>query len=315
MSLHLIGDTHLGKRFEVNVPLHRRGDRERMQWKQFSGLLNMQTDVCIQMGDLFDTAVVPYRVVYKAANEYRAAAAAQPLTQFFVLIGNHDASRNLEAVSAFEIFAEMVRDIPNLVVVQDKPHRYKNLVFIPWHPVITAKEMVAAEHADLIRGSDYAYGHWDVVMGDDNQLPAAELKALGITKAFTGHDHNARDIELEGLDVRVVGSMQPFSHAEDPNGQLYVTMTLADLICAGDTLKDMNVRVILEPDEVLETPPDCLSLQVQRKSVDDTKEEVSVEFEAFDLKDLFKQAVEKIGLSEEFANLTIGKLDDIRAAN
>lgn len=305
MILRPIGDVHLGKKFEHGVPLHRRGERERMQLEQFRGELAQPADLRVQVGDLFDKMFVPYRVIWAAYLAYRNAGPGQDV----VIRGNHDASRDADIVSAFQVFAGLVRPL-GVIVVDEAPVRINDVVCIPWHPFINAAEMVD-KYADMISGASLAIGHWDVVMGQENQLPAAQLKALGVGKAMTGHDHNKRTIVLEGLEVEVTGSMQPYSHAEDPDGQLYVTLGLTQALTTD--LRDKCVRLVLGPDEQLDTPIDCLQLQIQRQKAD-AVDLGEVQFEAFDLNDLYAQAAREVGLEDEFAATVLQKLEEQRAA-
>jgi hypothetical protein len=95
------------------VPLHRRGDREKMVWADFErSVSETSADVHINLGDLLDRPVVPYDVIVRAARIYAQAAQHRPETQFLILQGNHDVSRDLERVSAFDVFAEIVWGIP-----------------------------------------------------------------------------------------------------------------------------------------------------------------------------------------------------------
>lgn len=105
--IKLLGDVHLGKRFKTNVPLHRRGDRERMQWAEFEAHLNdvEAGDVHIQVGDLFDEAIVPYGVIYRAAQTYARSAMLHPMVTYILYRGNHDASRDVEKVTAFQMLS------------------------------------------------------------------------------------------------------------------------------------------------------------------------------------------------------------------
>ena len=310
MKVHTLGDVHLGKKFENGVPLHRRGDREKMQLAQFSADLDTECDLHIQVGDLFDKMFVPYTVIYQAYVAYREAAQRNPDTTYVVLRGNHDASRDADKVSAFQVFKAMVAPF-EIVVVDDKPVQIGEHVIIPWHPFITAAEMVE-QHADLIRNAKAVYGHWDVVMGDTNQIPAAQLKALGVGEAYTGHDHNARTMEIDGLTVHVTGSMQPYSHAEDPAGDLYVTLSLTEALTRTD-LKDKCVRVQLQDGESLDEPIDCLQLAIQRVRSDEVVDMGEVDFEAFDFQALFAEAVTEVGLGAEKATLALAKLEAARA--
>lgn len=302
-DFHVLGDVHLGKKFQHGVPLHRRGEREAMQWLQFEQDLEVPCDYHVQMGDLFDATYVSFSVIYQTAMAYRAARRRNPNRVYVILRGNHDASRDADKVSAFQIFTEMVRPF-GIVVVDDDPVEIADLCFIPWHPFKTAEEMLPMSLTGMT-----CFGHWDVVMGGTNQLPAAEMKARGAVKAYTGHDHNARDLTMDGLPVRVTGSMQPYSHAEDPTGQLYVTITLADV---GGDFKDKCVRLVLQPGEVLDEPIDCLQFQVQRAGQEDV-DMGEVQFETFDLQQLFHAAVLEVGLSEEMAEIAYSKLEEERA--
>lgn len=299
MKTVFLGDVHLGKRFQHGVPLHRRGDREAMQWADFEASLNTPCDLHVQVGDLFDSFYVPFSVVYRAARLYREAAKTKTCV---LLRGNHDASRDADKVSAFQIFTEMVR--PHGVIVADEvPVGFDDYCFIPWHPFKTAIEMLPGDMTGVT-----AVGHWDVVMGDTNQIPAAEMKARGAVAAITGHDHHARQIEIDGLPVTITGSMQPYSHSEDPEGRIYVTRTLSDL----DDVKDKAVRLVLEPGEELREPIDCLQLQITRNR--DEVELESVEFEAFDFRELYDEAVRQVEIGETMAALVYDKVEEARAA-
>lgn len=311
LKIEALGDQHLGKKFERGVPLHRRGDREKMQWADFRKSLLTPCDVHVNMGDMYDQWYVSYQTIFRAAESYRDAALANPKRPYYILMGNHDASRDLQRVSAFKIFAEIVRSVPNIIIVDEQVEVYvgekrvggntfltgERLVFMPWSPVNTAAEMVAL-NAHLIENADATFHHCDVDMRaeDFNKLPAAALAAIGVKRAITGHDHVRREIVMDGLPVLVTGSMQPYSHSEDTEGKLYRTITLDEI--DGD-YKDMCIRVQLKKGEVLETPPNCLQLTLQYEDADEGEEEVSVQFEKFDFNKLFNEAFAAEGVSAE----------------
>ena len=103
MDFTLLGDPHLGRTFVHGVPLHRRGEREAMLWRDFAqSLSSVAAPLHICMGDLFDRAVVSYDTIVSAARLYMHAAAKFPQTKFIILRGNHDTSRDADKVSAFE---------------------------------------------------------------------------------------------------------------------------------------------------------------------------------------------------------------------
>ena len=322
MKIVTLGDTHLGKVFQNGVPLHRRGDRERMQWAQFEAHLNAVdgVDFHIQVGDLFDKFQVSNNIVFRTAMAYRAAAGTNPDCFYIVNRGNHDASKDLERVSSYQMFAAMCAGIDNLVVLQDEPRRFGSgakqqcIAVIPWHPTLTALELVE-KYADDLKWNygGVAYGHWDLVaIGDTtNLIPAGRLLELGFKSAVTGHDHLAREMVVLGLPVTVTGSMQPYSHAEDPDELIYVTRTLTQAL-AGDWA-DKCLRITLDPTEVLDTPIECLSLQLARGK-DDGAEAAQVDFEEFDFDALLTQAVEEIGMTAPMAAIVAERLEAARAA-
>lgn len=319
----LLGDPHLGKAFLHGTPLHRRGEREEMQRLDFEKSLN-DVQGCIahvMMGDLFDKWTVPYTIIYEAAQAYLKAAAENPLVTYVILQGNHDASRDLERVSAFKLFAGLVRRVRNIIVVDEKVGRLQvedtlRLTFVPWHPVHNAADMVE-QGKDLILGSHAVFGHWDVLaaFATDNMLPAAQLKELGVQRAITGHDHNKRDMEIDGLPITITGSMQPYSFAEDTTGEFYITLTKLQLETIQIDLRNKCVRVLLAEGEFIDKPIDCLQFKAQKigelEFDDDTA--LNVEFEGFDIEKLFEETMEELKVDAAFRNIASERYDAERA--
>lgn len=280
----ILGDVHAGKTFLSNVPLHRRGEREWQVWARLATELDPEGgDFHISMGDVFDRPVVPYGVVYRVCRLYAVAALANPKTTFVILRGNHDASRDLEEISAFDLFSMILAGAPNILVVK-KPAQRGALVFLPWHPTKSAEEM-----AQGLRGKT-AFGHWDVDLRSDpfNLLPTRLLAEGGFERAFTGHVHLPTSFERDGVKVNVVGSMLPYAHGEDPTGETYVTLSLDEARAAED-LHDKCVRIRLQPGETFDLQIDCLQLQIERMESSDKKLEVSLG--EFDLQKLFEEVI------------------------
>jgi hypothetical protein len=314
--LKLTGDVHLGKKFQQNVPLHRRGDREKMQWEQLEReLMDCDgADAHIQMGDIFDGFVVSFAVIMRLVELYKRARAKNPNVRFGVLRGNHDADRDLDRVSAFDVLAELLAAI-GVVVAKDEPVEIlPGHWMIPWHPIISAQAMVN-HYADRLAGAAAVFGHWDVVMGEENRCPAQALAQLGVGAIYTGHDHLPRIERVDGVDVFVVGSMQPYSHAEDPGEIIYVTRTLAEVRADPNGFAMKALRVVLDPGETFDLQIDCLQLQVTRGKVEAEEVDLGeVQFEAFDLNELFAAACRQIGLDAETQALTSRRLEEERAA-
>jgi hypothetical protein len=291
-SFRLMGDPHIGKVFLNNVPLHRRGDHEKIVWAEFEKQLDpVGAAVHINLGDLFDKPFVPYSIVWRAAQLYEAAAYLHPNTTFIVLRGNHDASRDLEAISAFDIFEGLVATSKNIHCITSWYH-HGDMVFFGWNPVQSASEIVEAFVRHYNKGHRSckgwtAFGHLDVDPRSDpfNLIPTKQLAAAGITKAYTGHDHIAREFTRDGVDVVVVGSMLAYAHGE---GDPYVTLTLDEARAATDLLNKC-VRIMLAPGEVFDLEIDCLQLQVERLGVED--DPIEVELGEFDLGGLFEASM------------------------
>lgn len=298
MSTKTLGDPHLGRKFEAGVPLHRRGDREKMQQADFMASLFDVTDyeIHVNMGDIFDKSHVSYAVIMWAFNTYIAAATQNPHCLYLIIMGNHDAGKDVERVTAFRVFASLIEGrLPNLRVVEHQPLRVRDEVFIPWHPVLTAEEMVL-QNSHLIKDAAVAYGHWDVLdFGGTNMIPARHLLRYGVQRAVTGHDHHARHIDYDHLPIEVTGSMQPYTHGEAQDEKLYVTRPLAD-VRTGDW-KDKCLRVLLDQGEQLDFQVDCLQLVTKRVGVEVEEAQAVVEFEAFDMDTLFTRAFEEAGVS------------------
>lgn len=314
----LLGDQHLGKSFQIGTPLARRGDREKMQWADFEASLNdvENVDVHVNMGDMFDKAIVPYTVVYWAAMIYKRAARAHPTVQYYLLAGNHDLSRDLERVSAFLIFAAICSGIPNLHVVKDACEVYHcantKLVFVPWDPVLNAQQMVERDVGD-VQGADAVFGHWDVVeIGQsENLLPAAKFVALGVKEAITGHDHTRRNMVMRTLPVLVTGSMQPYSFAEDPDNDLYITCSLLELESfRPEFLKNKCVRVILDKGEHVQQIPDCLQFRTKYiGQADEDDVEIAVTLGDFSFDKIFDEVMTEAGIEPSFITLTKDRIE------
>ena len=291
--IKILGDTHLGRAFLNNVPLHRRGERERMLFEQFV----RELDPCgcplhVHMGDLFDKPVVSHSVILSAADAYINAAEENPEVTFFILRGNHDEGRDRNIVSSFTLFSRLVSVVSNVIIVNSVVSWNNDIVLFGWDPFQSAAEIAAKAEGQ----AKIAFGHWDVDPRSDpfNLIPIDELKRIGVTTVYTGHVHKQARLEIEGIDVHVVGSMQPLAHGE---GDMYLTLTkkqieeLPDI----DVLKDKCVRVILQPGETFDLQIDCLQLQVQLSSTNEASE-IEIELGDFNLISIRDETLQKFNI-------------------
>lgn len=298
MKIDTLGDPHLGRKFETGVPVHRRGERERMQLEKFRrALFETDADVHVTMGDLFDKFIVPPEIVLFAASTYFEAASKNPNTIYVVLRGNHDVSRNTDKASSWDLFVALVDQHPNIVAVDQEPWGYENLLFVPYDPFNYDH---LEEH--LVETVDTVFAHFDIVdFGGHNVIPTKLFAEHGVKTVYNGHDHNARELDRDGVHVVVTGSMEPFTHAEDAAGDLYITVTLAEL--AGLDVTDKNVRVLLQPGEALPADIDCLSLIGKRVTVEEDRVVDTSDFDAIDLKDMLARALTGLSVKDELMGM------------
>lgn len=247
----LIGDPHLGHKFEIGVPAHRRGEREARQLQKFRDQLAAPGDMVVMVGDLFDNPYVSHAVVKQAIDSVLEAAAARPQVQFVMMAGNHDVPRKTTATAAFDVFKRACdRRLHNLRVLT-MPDIIGGVAFYPWEWGVPALDQVPVNTDEEVTA---AVGHWDLVSyggPDDHLAPVAALRnAFGEIPLYSGHYHTPGPYEVDGVVVQCTGSLEPYSHGEDPEGSIYVTMTREEVLSADPaSLKDKCIRVLLAPGE------------------------------------------------------------------
>lgn len=294
-NVAILGDPHLGRKFKTGVPLHRMGDRERMQWADFEHQVMNPGRVRwhVNMGDLFDKFVVAPEIVLRAARIYERAAAAHLDVGFIVIRGNHDVSRDTAKKSSFDLFTMLVAHIPNITVI-DEVAEIDGFGFVPYDAFIPVADQVA----QLSNGLEAVFMHHDFAdWGGDHVIPTAALAEKDISLVIDGHDHLRRTEKRHGVTVEIVGSMQPFTHAEDPDGGLYITCHLEEL---PDDCSDVNVRVLLREGETLPDDVDCLSLTAKRVTNEDETLEVDTsEFESLSLGQMLADALDGLSIKDQ----------------
>jgi len=295
VRVKFLGDVHLGRTFRNGVPLHRRGDREKMVWDQFiQEISSGDFDVLIQVGDLFDKFRVDLNVAVQTAEAIKLVAENAQMRaddeqgqapQFFFIAGNHDLARDTDKISSFELASRLCDPVGNVrFVTQPMLLTYPNILLLPWSPINSAAE-IAAEIDSKV---DCVVGHWDHtdIGGDFNLIPLDKLKTL--TKlVVSGHDHVAREYKSGKTKVIITGSMQPYSHAEDPDGKRYITVDLETCETDFPLYTNKCVRVLLPEGENLPEGIDCLQITSKRLDKDDEADlEVSFE-DGLDVNKLF----------------------------
>lgn len=333
----ILGDVHLGRRFTTGVPLNRKGDREHMVMMDFQHRVrSYDGPLLVQTGDLFDSFTVPEELVLFAARVVRRAATEHPHTIYVFYRGNHDASKDDNKASSFDVFKELLQDLKNVkvlcnpetIVFNENTSDETVFGFIPWHPFKSATELaeflikydaptVGDEFYDTI------FGHWDVkdygtTAHDFNMVPTKVLAE--VTKHIvTGHVHLPTEFERDGVRVTVAGSMQPYAHGEDPGNSYYKTTDYASFAAYGPTEKrwceNLNLRIIVKDGEVPE-PINCLSFTTKKAVDKDDGEapDLDVSISDFNMDSLFLEALNERGVSTEVSELVGAKFKELRNA-
>jgi len=310
-NVELLGDPHLGRKFENGVPLHRRGEREAQQMEMFKErMTNTEAEYFIMVGDLLDHPHVGYAVVQSTYFAIVNAAALRPKTMFIFMAGNHDLPRNIETIGAFDLLATMLNEIDNVMVVT-APIVVDGIALFPWEWDRSAE----AQAEDLKDYTDLAIavGHWDLKSfgGDDSHLAPTELlrELLGDNIVlYSGHYHTPGEYKVANVVVHCTGSMEPYSHAEDPDSTRYVTLTLGELdaLDPGD-LKNKCVRVLLEEGQEMPVDLNCMALTGKRINAE-AADYSSLDISEFSWKSLLNAKLEP--LTEEVREFILDRLGE-----
>lgn len=309
-SALLLGDPHLGRRFEKGVPKHRAGEREASVELSFWNSINkVNADYHICMGDIFDKRIVNNGVIIRTAHYYRLACEKQPHVQFVLIEGNHDVSRDADSYSSFDILVRLLEGVPNFhaVCYEDGPMLLDGLAFFPFDPFKDAQavvqELFDVDPSRTESGTIHAaFGHWDL---DEYGTKIPNLCPAGLlfthtSRIYTGHVHTpeVRDFG-NGKTLVAVGSMQPYSFGEDPTGIIYQTLTLAELLSLPpEKVKDKALRVVLEEGEELPTDIDCLQIVAKKAGTSDDLEDLEVKLLDFDLNDILLKELTEAGVTD-----------------
>lgn len=292
-SCWLIGDSHIGRKFEAGVPGHKRGQREARQLRILRDELSTKdVQFNVSVGDTFDNPHVTYKVVLAVAELYLEAADLNPSVTYLVIAGNHDLSRNLGTVGAFDAFEEIVSGrFKNLIVVRT-PQQIGPLALFPWQWGVSALEQA---EAFIQKNTIHAMvGHWDLQSygGDDSHMAPTQFLRDNLSSTagiFSGHYHTEGEYTVNGHVVHCTGSMEPYSHGEDPEGKIYVTLTLAEATDGRD-LTEKCVRVILADGQELPDDLDCMALTAIKAKAE-SEEVPSLDLSKFEWKTTLDEAL------------------------
>ena len=262
-----IGDLHLGKQFLNGVALDRRGEREAQVFEKAIEQLTNSNEPVIQVGDVFDKARVPLELVVEFV-----ARLAHVKHSVYMIAGNHDLSKSTSKISSFEL-AGMLNRNPNVHFVTE-PTSVGNILLLPYNPLgfvvpSVQKHEIVCTHEDV-----------EVL-----QKHSADLSRVA-NRIVNGHIHEP---STHGV-IENVGSIEPFSHGEDPNCDIYITLTPEKI--HSHNLSNMCVRILLKKGEVFDEQIDCRQLTFKRIQ-DEEIENIEVDLDNFDMKELMRGALKE----------------------
>ena len=318
-KIQTIGDVHLGKSFKTGVPYHKLGEREQSQLQLLEQLLapvDSTIIAVILMGDLFDKAIVSNNVVKDFYNLITVAAENNPLVSYIILDGNHVLSKENTKTTSFDILTLLLENVKNINVVNKNQvveivpnlHLYLDC-YDPYNSYSSVEEIVLSEIKQDKNNTLISFGHWDTFEFTEtgyypNQhiLSYSDLTCSGhihIPMEYTYNYVNKESgISLKGKTL-ITGSMQPYSHSEDPEKLLYITIKSNELdkYNLSEDFKNKCVRIDCDSLFILSEPVDCLSLTL--RVVETKKEQVAIETE--------DESVEEV--SENFNSALIKKVE------
>ena len=330
-QIQTIGDAHLGRVFKTNVALDRRGEYEEQQFEEFERLLKVSRPeglenshyIKCQVGDLFDKAVVSNQTVLRTLEllQFYEMTAEEPI---YIISGNHDDSKSVTEPTSWDMLAKFFDGSPKVFFIKKwAVHTFPDgsqVLFVGWnihHNV--AQAFIKAEESGF--NPNLVVCHLDRISygNDDNVIPYQFLKTKDIVSVVTGHEHKPFQFWEGEMKVTGTGSLLPYSHAEDPDSDYYITIKgfedVRDYFGSKgeEFFRNKHVRVYIEEenmDEFLALDLDCLSLQVNKAEAINMEEAVTeVVVESYDAKTIWNRSVAETGLDAEPAALLWAEIE------
>ena len=318
-TFKLIGDPHIGRKFKTGVPLHRLGERETLVKNQFYIEVASTDNIpIIIMGDLFDTYSIPDELTLWVSETLNEAVQWK---EIYVLRGNHCVSREVEKRGSFDVLERLcpavvfVKQVYEVVLLKNSAGR---IALFGYDAFKSAAELAETLTPDL----NYlaAFGHYDLNPhgSDFNVVPTEVFSRFNINTVYTGHIHKAQTIERHGVTVHAVGSLQPYAHGEELEGEtLYQTLhknEVEDLLAQNENhFEDVNLRVLVASGgSWVEAVPNCLSFQVKILAADDSDlSDLEVGYEEFSTTNILNKNL--VGVSENLTALIHQRIEHYKS--
>ena len=279
-----IGDPHMGRQFSQVSPQ----TQKKLAIKQLEELQRLMqvpaTYRCV-VGDLFDKPHVPEWVIMQMIE-----LLDDPNT--FILRGNHDESKSDLDKSSFDLLAHTALASR---CVREEPQLFYDgqLALCGWSFKKTLLEQLEGLRPEVIVTHLDRLGYGS---GSKNVIPFTELEARGVKRVINGHEHKPYQGWYGSLEYIGTGSLLPYTHAEDPEQQLFVTLTKEQLLEQPDKYSEHFVRVLGEDLSGLEDFK-CLALQLKKPQAIEAQDLV-LEVANYSTNSLLREIATQRGLPE-----------------
>lgn len=237
--IRFIGDPHIGRIFRTGVKSSLLGVREEMVLKQFRSLLEDDSDICVIIGDLFDKFIVSPSVIISVFNILKDVSSTNTNKRIYIIPGNHDLSRDKTKYSSYHLLSVMVSELSNVEMINEDPSYFQsgNIYFVldAYNPFYEDEDNTSyQDKIDSILNSIpkgktiIGVGHWDDVRFNHGYLPNSSLVNRS-DLLLSGHIHLPFRTKYLNTKMAYIGSMQPYTFAEDDREELYITIKHSDL--------------------------------------------------------------------------------------
>lgn len=339
-NIQTVGDAHLGRRFLNGTPSSKVGVRESLVLSDLDFLMNPSEDLDIShvvlVGDLFDKFIVKPTVVDQALTIIESAITANPKIKYFIIPGNHDVSKDSSKISSYyllyKILSQSYYPSENLEVLYDTSELYKiskSLYFYldAYNPfyIEGSNERLEYNLKTHIQDSEgsllVSFGHWDNPKSGFGSYFPNEFITQYSNTIVSGHIHTPEMFSKNKVKYIYTGSLQPYSHSEDPLGLYYKTIdykTIEKLLATkSKTLEDFeykNIRINCYPGYVLSESFNCLALtynnvlEIPKQISEDVFTE-DLEVDASKITDFTSLYLYKLKFEYEIADETLEKIN------
>lgn len=320
--IQVIGDPHLGKHFRNNVPRDRLGFIEETMFDTFNSLLNTPSvNMYVIVGDLFDKAKITNEDYKRTIDILENAVQTNSMSEYHILSGNHDLSKDKNKVSSFSLLEEYFNTANyNNIFVYSKysspitlDHINTTFYFSHYHPFLSLdKELEYIDFNINPNSLSIAFGHWDTVdYGSDKYIdrvvPNKVINNFDII--VTGHEHKPVRKDIKGKPLAVVGSMKPYAFGEEieEDEDLYVThkpdVVISNLKENIDYYKYKCVRIPYTDQDVLPDSFQSVMLIYKFIPTKDKVEDYKPEQDVLSFQNMFLDSLDKLTVDEnkEFA--------------